>query len=58
MNIDIMLGECEINPGEKIRNLAAWDSNPRSSEYSDTLTTKPLGPLAEEWETSYISSII
>ena len=36
----------------------SWDSNPRPSDYwSDALTTKPLGPLAEEWKTSYIDSI-
>ena len=33
-------------------------SSPRPSEYSsDTVTIKPLGPLAEEWKRSYISSI-
>ena len=37
---------------------SSWDSNPRPSDYlSDTLTIKPLGPLAEEWKTSYISGI-
>ena len=47
-----LLIECKINPE------SSWDSNPRPSEYySDALTIKPLGPLAEEQETSYISSI-
>ena len=38
--------------------VSSWDSNPRPSEYwSDVLNIKPLGPLAEERKTSYISSI-
>ena len=52
--------------GKRVRNKSteknlgsSWDSNPRPSEYySDALTIKPLGPLAEERKTSYISSIV
>ena len=47
---------------ERVRNISMekvpGNSNPTPSEYqSDALTIKPLGPLAEERITSYISSI-
>ena len=49
--------ELQINPQKKNPG-SSWDSSPTPSEYqSDALTIRPLGPLAEEQKTCYISSI-
>ena len=42
------------NPREKFRIQLGF--KPKTT-FSDVLTTKPLGPLAEEQKTSYITSI-
>ena len=46
------------NKSMKKKPRSSWDSQPRPEYYSDGLTIKPLGPLAEELKISYISSIV
>ena len=56
MNNDVFSESASKSTGKN--SGSSWDLSPKPSEYySDEEYHKPLGPLAEERRTSYISSI-